>query len=194
MEKVKGIIRLTTEPKEWNGQLQIGFTLEVNPNKWYNISGTDEELTQAKEEVIKKGNEIEFNFDNGKISNLKVLAEGKEEEENRSDVVVNIKGKDFITYKGLLDKAHKEGLQSIELLNSWVSEDMSRAWCTVRARFIKDKKEMFFDGFGSSTPENTGEMTAKHPVEMCNTRSKARAFRDALNIGDAAIEELKEIK
>jgi len=105
--------------------------------------------------------------------------------------IVNIKGKDFVTYSGLLEMAHKRGLHSIEITESWVSEDMKKAWCKVRAKFCDKDKKYFFDGFGSSTPDNTGEMTKTHPVEMAHTRAKGRALRDFLNIGTAMLEELK---
>jgi len=161
--------------------------------KWYNISGQTEEVLEVfLKEIIKKGNVIEFNFDSlgNEVSELARIGEARIE--NKSDKVVNIKGKDFVTYSGLLEKAHEKGLRSIEILESWVSEDMKRAWCKVRAKFLtEDENTMFFDGFGSSTPENTGEMTQGHPVEMAHTRAKGRALRDFLNIGTAMLEELK---
>ena len=117
----------------------------------------------------------------------------KKAEKKSVSNVVKIKEKDHVTYKRLLDQAHSKGLRSIEILESWVNEDMSREWCKVRAKFKvgDDEKEMFFDGFGSATPENTTDMTKTHPVEMSNTRAKGRALRDFLNIGEAMIEELK---
>ena len=122
---------------------------------------------------------------------------------------VNIKGKEFVPYETALDEAHKNGLKSIEILDSWVSEDMKSAWCKVRATFVrvigeKDKQkffeqnlhmpreEMFFDGFGSSTPANNDGFTKDNPIEMANTRAKSRALRDFLNIGNALLEEIKQ--
>lgn len=149
----------------------------------------------VKPDFVKLG-AAEITIKDGKVSfvAMKDAKDSTGKGDAKSDKVVNIKGKDFVTYAGLLDQAHKKGLQNIEILESWVSEDMTRAWCKVRARFIQEKKEMYFDGFGSSTPENTGDMTAKHPVEMCHTRAKGRALRDFLNIGTAMLEELKQEK
>jgi len=123
---------------------------------------------------------------------------------NAGDAVVQVHGKDHVTYKALLKQAHEKGLDRIIILKEWVSEDMKRAWCIVRAEFVVAdtsipstggavaNKRVTFDGFGSSTPENTGNMTKEHPVEMAHTRAKGRALRDFLNIGTAMIEELKK--
>lgn len=116
--------------------------------------------------------------------------------ESKDSHIVNISGKDFMTYGGLLAKAHAKGKFSMIITESWVSEDMKRAWCKVRLTAQnQNKKEVgdwVFDGFGSSTPENTGEMTKTHPVEMAHTRAKGRALRDYLNIGQVMAEELKD--
>jgi len=196
-QKIKGIVHAVSDVKEHNGKMQIGWTLKDNNKKWYNATGEEKDLNGLLKEIISKGNEIEFNYDTlgSVVTGLtKIKTAEKSENQESSDKVVNIKGKDFVTYAGLLEKAHENGLQSIEILESWVSEDMKIAWCKVRAKFIKDKKEMYFDGFGSSTPDNTGEMTKTHPVEMSHTRAKGRALRDFLNIGTAMMEELKDGK
>ncbi|MHA1410547.1 MAG: hypothetical protein ACTSQY_09635 [Candidatus Odinarchaeia archaeon] len=96
----------------------------------------------------------------------------KTQEKSASERVVNIKGKDYVTYAGLLDLAHEKGLKNFEILTENVAEDMTRAWVKVRAYCEKDGKEIFFDGIGSSTPENTGDMTQSHPIEMAHTRAK----------------------
>lgn len=110
----------------------------------------------------------------------------------KSDIV-NISGKDFMTYEGLLKKAHeKDPNFSMVIRESFVSEDMKRAWCKVRLGSGPEGSRQIFDGFGSSTPENTGSMTMSHPVEMSHTRAKGRALRDFLNIGVAMAEEIKQ--
>jgi len=106
---------------------------------------------------------------------------------SKKDNIVNIQGKDFMTYEGLLAKAHEKGEFSMVITESWVSSDMKMAWCKVRLT----AGNQTFDGFGSSTPENTGTMTQSHPVEMSHTRAKGRSLRDYLNIGQAMAEELK---
>lgn len=114
--------------------------------------------------------------------------------EFKANEIVNIKGKNHVIYEGLLRLAHQKGLKSFEIIDKFVSSDMKIAWVQVRAHVtIGDKSiETFFDGIGSSTPENTGTMTEHHPVEMAHTRAKGRALRDFLNIGQAMAEEIKQ--
>jgi len=104
--------------------------------------------------------------------------------------IVNIKGKDFMTYEGLLKKAHEKGKFDLVVIEKKISEDMKTAWCHVR--LTADGQTI--DGMGSSTPENTGSMTENHPIEMAHTRAKGRALRDYLNIGLVMAEELKDQK
>ena len=166
----------------------------------YVVEGGQEVLTAeledwVKPEFAKLGSaEISIN-PNGKVafismnqSKTEVKPEAKE---TKDSSIINIKGKDFMTYEGLLAKAYekKENFGMI-ITDSWVSQDMKMAWCKVRLT----AKEQVFDGFGSSTPDNTGQMTQSHPVEMSHTRAKGRALRDYLNIGIVMAEELKDQK
>lgn len=149
----------------------------------------------VQESFLKKGvAEITFNAVSKKISFVRM--EQTEETENKGNAdkkdIVNISGKDFMTYEGLLKKAHiKDPNFSMVILESFVSEDMKRAWCKIRLTSGPVESFQTFDGFGSSTPDNTGTMTQSHPVEMAHTRAKGRALRDFLNIGLTMAEELK---
>lgn len=186
--EIKGIVKSVSGPREFQNVMQIGFTLKESPDKWYNVAEDEEILEGYKENILKNGSEISFDYDE-KTKAVTKLVLIKAAEVSESSMVVNIKGKDFVTYAGLLKMAHEKGLQNFEILEQFVSPDMKIAWVKVRAHF---EDEVFFDGIGSSTPENTGEMTQFHPIEMSHTRAKGRALRDFLNIGTAMLEELKQ--
>jgi len=188
--EIKGIVNSVSGPREFNQVMQVGFTLATDTKVWYNIADKEEILEGYKEKILNKGAEISFDYDEKTkaITNLVLV---KAAEASESSMVVNIKGKDFVTYAGLLKMAHEKGLQNFEIVEQFVSPDMKIAWVKVRAHF---EDEVFFDGIGSSTPENTGEMTQFHPVEMAHTRAKGRALRDFLNMGTAMLEELKQEK
>jgi hypothetical protein len=53
-----------------------------------------------------------------------------------------------------------------------------------------DGQHRIFTGLGDANPRNTNKMIAAHIVRMSETRAKARALRDALNIKGASFEEL----
>lgn len=201
MTKIKGKVKAVSGPNEFQGVLQIGFTLEADPKRWYNISGKEGLLKEILDTMIKKGNEIEFDEDTNKnIAGLTVIKAAEEKKGNggtgefHEDEIVDIKGKKHVIYEGLLRLAHQKGLKKFEIIDKFVSDDMKIAWVQVRAYCEKAKQEVFFDGIGSSTPDNTGTMTEHHPVEMAHTRAKGRALRDFLNIGQAMAEEIKQEK
>lgn len=106
--------------------------------------------------------------------------------------IVDLKGKQFVTYEGLLDLAHQEGLSSmdVELLQIPTKEngDIAIAKATVKA---KDKT---FVDIGDASPGSTNSMIRPHIIRMASTRAKARALRDLTNVGMTAIEELGDEK
>lgn len=174
--------------------------------------GEEERIYEVEIDVgegfIKLGQaEVSFNNETQKICFVRMVDSdsNSSKSDGKNPHIVKISGKDFMTYEGLLAKAHEKGLFNMIITESWVSEDMTRAWCKVRltrkveardskTKEIMRKHEIIFDGFGSSTPENTGQMTQSHPVEMAHTHAKGRALRDYLNIGQTMYEELKESK
>lgn len=185
--KIKGTINwVAPEIGVFNKKRNISFKIRKD---FYNIYGEEKNLIEAKKSLT-VGNEVEFDFEKGQVANFKMLnvAKPKPASEKSSDMI-KIQGKDYMTYKGLLSKAHaKDKTFNMEITEKFVSEDMKKAWCIVRLTSGK----RIFDGFGSSTPENTGAMTQTHPVEMAHTRAKGRALRDFLNIGEVMAEELKK--
>ena len=102
--------------------------------------------------------------------------------------IVSLKGKTFITYEGLLDLAHKEGLQSIETnLIQIPTKDNDYLAIVQATAYAKDKK---FMGIGDCDNKSANSMIAPHKIRMAETRAKARALRDFTNIGMTAFEEL----
>jgi hypothetical protein len=54
----------------------------------------------------------------------------------------------------------------------------------------KGGKELVFTGIGDAAPNNVAPMMLTCLLRMAETRAKARALRDAINVGVAAFEEL----
>jgi hypothetical protein len=106
----------------------------------------------------------------------------------KKEFLVERQGKTFALYAGLLDLAHQEGLKAIrtKLLQIPTKENGNMAICFAEVETEKG----IFSGIGDASPENVSRMMVPHILRMAETRSKARAMRDAVNVGVAALEEL----
>ena len=103
--------------------------------------------------------------------------------------IVNRQGKDFILYAGLLDLAHSNGLESIltELVQVPSEANNRVAICKATVTMAGGKT---FQGIADAAPNNVAPAMQTCLIRMAETRSKARALRDATNVGVAAFEEL----
>lgn len=102
-------------------------------------------------------------------------------------MIIDIRGKQFVTYTGLLTLAQQAGLQSLDVRFIDVTTGMATAIAT--ARFADGR---LFTECGDATPDNVNRSIAPHFARMALTRAKARALRDALNIGMCSVEELAD--
>lgn len=102
--------------------------------------------------------------------------------------IVNVQGKDFITFPGLLAEAHAQGLQSIqtELVNS----DMKNPVVKATVILAIEGKTKTFTGYGDANADNVAKKVVGALLRMAETRSIARTLRFACNIDMAALEEL----
>lgn len=106
-----------------------------------------------------------------------------------SKFIINLRGKEFITYEGLLDLAHQLKLKSIETELIQIPAEENNNNCIVKA-VVTTEDGKRFEGYGDANPKNVNSMIANHIIRMAETRAKARALRDLTNIGMTAIEEL----
>ena len=106
----------------------------------------------------------------------------------REEYMIERQGRRFVLYAGLLDEAHARGLRSIEteLLQVPGPENGEVAI----ARAVVRTEEGKFSGIGDASPDNVGKAIRPHIIRMAETRAKARALRDAINVGVTALEEL----
>ena len=95
----------------------------------------------------------------------------------RKEHVINRQGKDFVLYQGLLDAAHRAGLQGIStsLVDAPSAENQGTAICHAEARFPWGT----YSGIGDANKGNVSPMMAPHLIRMAETRAKARALRTA---------------
>ncbi|MGH2390610.1 MAG: hypothetical protein ACRDIE_20615 [Chloroflexota bacterium] len=109
----------------------------------------------------------------------------------KKEFIVNRQGKDFVLYAGLLDQAHREGLKRITTTLVQAPSEDNGQLAICRAEVETEKG--VFSGIGDASPANVGRMIAAHTVRMAETRAKARALRDAINVGVTAFEELGDL-
>jgi hypothetical protein len=105
--------------------------------------------------------------------------------------MIERQGRAFVLYAGLLDEAHQKGLKAIRtrLIQAPCSENGETTICLAE---VEMEDGRVFSGIGDATPHNVGRNIAPHAIRMAETRAKARAMRDAINVATVALEELSD--
>jgi hypothetical protein len=109
----------------------------------------------------------------------------------KKEYIINWQGNDFVKYEGLLDEAHQQGLCRISTTLVQVPHQDNNNVAIVHAEVETSKGT--YSGLGDASPTNVGRMIVPHIVRMAETRAKARALRDAINVGVTALEELGDL-
>jgi hypothetical protein len=99
--------------------------------------------------------------------------------------------KQVIKYEGVLAAAHEHGLRSI-------STELVQVPCKANdnvaiARAVVVTCRGTFEGIGDASPANVNARVANALIRVAETRAKARALRDAVNIGIVALDELEDV-
>ena len=105
--------------------------------------------------------------------------------------MITRQGKQYVLFAGLLDEAHSLGLRGIDTDLIQVPDESNGNVAIVKAT-AEMEDDRRFSGLGDASPENVGRNIAPHLIRMAETRAKARALRDAVNVGATALEELSE--
>mgnify|MGYP000929347198 FL=1 len=102
--------------------------------------------------------------------------------------IINLQGKSYVTYEGLLDLAHQNNLKSlqVELIQIPTKDNNMTAICRATAT---TENETYMD-IGDASPQSVNSALVPHLIRMASTRAKARALRDLTNVGMTAVEEL----
>jgi hypothetical protein len=106
----------------------------------------------------------------------------------REEYMIERGGRRFVLYAGLLEEAHARGLRSIETELLQVPKPENGDVAIARA--IVRTEDGKYSGIGDASSENVSSAIAPHVIRMAETRAKARALRDAINVGVTALEEL----
>jgi len=96
--------------------------------------------------------------------------------------------KDVVLYAGLLNQAHEEGLARVRTSILQIPTEENGHLAIIKAEVETTKG--LFEAVGDACPENVDEFLAPHLIRVAETRAKARALRDAVNVGVVSYEEL----
>jgi hypothetical protein len=107
----------------------------------------------------------------------------------RDEFIITRNGKQFVLFAGLLDAAHRRGLRGIDTHLVQVPNPENGNVAVVKA-LVDMGEGRTFSGIGDASPENVGRTIAPHVLRMAETRAKARALRDAVNVGATPADEL----
>ncbi|MFH0828789.1 MAG: hypothetical protein V1907_01255 [Candidatus Kerfeldbacteria bacterium] len=96
--------------------------------------------------------------------------------------------REAVVYAELLSKAHEEGLKSIQTELLTTPSDQNGHLAIVKA--VVEVERGHFEGLGDADPGSVEDFLAPHLIRVAETRAKARALRDAVNVGVVSFEEL----
>jgi hypothetical protein len=108
----------------------------------------------------------------------------------KREFIVERQGRSFVLYAGLLDLAHSQGLRAIRTKLLQVPSEENGQMAIAAAEVETDRGT--FSGLGDAGPANVSRAMLTCTIRLAETRAKARALRDAVNVGVAAFEELGE--
>ena len=106
--------------------------------------------------------------------------------------IVNLHGKDFCVYEGILNAAHSKKLKRLEVQILKFPEESNNFEVICQATAETSDGEKFSD-VGDANPKNVNSKIVPHLIRMASTRAKSRVLRDLTNIGIATVEELGDL-
>lgn len=104
--------------------------------------------------------------------------------------VIQRENKDFILFAGLMDLLHQESGGDFRISTQMVQPPSEGNGNTAIVLAVVTMGERQASGIGDANPGNVSRAMAPHAIRMAETRAKARALRDLLNVGLVAAEEL----
>ncbi|HOM83057.1 MAG TPA: hypothetical protein PLZ94_14865 [Armatimonadota bacterium] len=107
--------------------------------------------------------------------------------------VITLQGRQYCTYRGVLECAHAIGLEGIRTRILQVPGPDNEYVAIVEAEVHLKDGRVFVD-VADASPKNVSRHLQSALIRLASTRAKGRALRDAVNIGVALAEELDEVE
>lgn len=108
------------------------------------------------------------------------------------EFIIQLKGRDYPLWAGVLDAATRAGLKSLRttIVQIPTSENKGLAIVTARAEFEDGR---VFEDVGDCSPQSTSPHLVAASIRLASTRAKGRCLRDAINVGQTMFEELPDL-
>src|SRR6185312_15660836 len=116
----------------------------------------------------------------------------------RPEHVIEQNGRSYVKYAGVLDEAHSQGMS--EMTTAIIErpcEANDESWIVQAVVTLEQWDERTsswrrktFSGLGEANKVNTARHLHGALLRMAETRAKARALKDAVNVGMCSVEEL----
>ena len=114
---------------------------------------------------------------------------------------ISRRGVRMVLYAGVLQEAHERGIRSIETELLQVPNEDNGQTAIVKATVEMlasvelqngdhEGRGPRFSGLGDASPASTSSQMVPHLLRLAETRAKARALKDAVNIGVVSMEEM----
>ena len=100
-------------------------------------------------------------------------------------------GQKAYTFEAVRTVAQQHGFvgNDLEIIETPTKENAFTAVVIARIHMMEDDAVRTYTGIGDANPNNLTSATKKAVIRMAETRSMARAFRNALQVGEAVFEE-----
>jgi hypothetical protein len=110
----------------------------------------------------------------------------------RPEHIVNLQGRNYCLFAGLLNLAHESGLGSTqtELTQIPSAENGNVAIVRAVATFRGETGDAVWSAYGDASPANTRGTIQTALIRMAETRALGRVLRLACNVGETMLEEL----
>jgi hypothetical protein len=107
--------------------------------------------------------------------------------------IVQLKGREYPTWPGVLSAATAAGLKSLRtrLIQLPAPENGHLAVVMATAEFEDGR---VFEDVGDASPASCSPQIAAAALRMASTRAKGRVLRDSLNVGQSMLEELPDLE
>lgn len=124
---------------------------------------------------------------NGNIKDIEIAREQPPRLDER--FIIEIEGREFVKYPGLLDLGHQKGIVKIDVDPVQYPTKENGMFAICKALIVSSDGRTFTD-VGDANPDNCSSKVRKHVLRMASTRAIARALRSYTNIGMTCLEEL----